>query len=201
MQLIYDLAIVEDRGSYWAVKGITKNSFDKIADEKHINLSSVAYKIVKDAIENNKEVRIRKTLQTNEVLPGEVDIIENNLNELDYIKNTSFVKIKSLVTPEMTKESGIVLYNFIMYNNELSSNGFFIHNNNREEKYIEIIETGDEMLIELLEKYLESMDNLNRAASFKTRLDEYKEKLNKCSSLEEVKKIEEDFLSTFFANI
>jgi len=44
---------------------------------------------------------------------------------------------------------------------ELADKGFVITENNREEKYLEILETGDEELIDLLEEYLVIKDEIS----------------------------------------
>lgn len=50
--------------------------------------------------------------------------------------------------------------NYIDINNELHNKGIFISDNNREEKYIEVLETCDEKLIDCLEQYLELKDRM-----------------------------------------
>lgn len=49
---------------------------------------------------------------------------------------------------------------FMQLNNKFASKGIFITDENREEKYIEIIETGEEELINELENYIELKDSI-----------------------------------------
>ncbi len=200
--LIYDLAIVEDRGAYYQVTGLTKNTFDNLADrdEKYLKLSSAAYKLIDDAVSAGKIVRLPKALQVDEVMPGEVDIIAAELNPLDAARTAALVKARRLVTPEYTKISGYILYDFMCMNNELASEGYFITNKNREEQYIKIIETGDERMIALLEKYLEARDTIDTAASMKLRLDAFQAKIETLTTADDIQAAEAEFLTNFFAN-
>ena len=197
--LVYDLAMVDDHGSHYKVVGVQSSEVDKSADQQYLRLSAMAAKMIRDANDKGVESRLPKTLQTVEVLPGEVTLVEVDPNDVESIRTTSLMKVRTIVVPEMTKESGFTLYNFIMNNNELASQGYFITNSNREEKYIEIIETGNEKLIETLESYLESKDLLERAASLKVKLDKYRKEISRLTTAEEIKAQEEQFLTDFYA--
>lgn len=59
---------------------------------------------------------------------------------------------------------------FMQLNNKFANQGIFITEKNKEEKYIEIIETGDESLIEDLETYITLLDNIK---IIQTKKDEY----------------------------
>lgn len=198
--IIYDLAIVEDKGKFYQVVGCTKNNFDTIINngETNLKLSSMAYEIIKQNIEQGNLVRIKKPLKSNEVLPGEVDIVATDVDDIQYIRDATLIKCKTLVTPELVKESGYTLYEFMIKNNELCSKGYFISDNNREEKYIEIIETGDEKLIELLETYLEAKDKIDRAFHIKLKLDKLNKALNRAQDAQAIQTLEDDFLAEFY---
>lgn len=198
--LIYDMAVVKDCGTYWEVTGITKNSFDTVLDgeQKYLNLEATAAVILKDALEKNKQVRIDKPLKVNEVLPGELKLLEKDIDELEYFKQASMNKVKSKVRPELSKESAYTMYEFIIKNNELCSKGYFITDTNREEKYIEIIETGDMELIDLLESFLEAKDKVDRAYHLKDKIKKYQESIKDVNTTEEVQKLEDKFIAELF---
>jgi hypothetical protein len=200
--MIFELASVEDRGAYWLVTNVTKNSLDRLAtnDEKYIKLSYVVYKQIQDALIAGKQVRIQKSLKTDEVLPGEIQIVETN-NHLEATKESSFIKLKNMVTMEMSKISGFVIYSFTVLNNELADKGYFITDYNREEKYIEIIETMDEVLINKLEEYLNAKDEIERVSNIYKRLTKFKDKLSELSTIEEVQELETKFITDFYTYI
>ena len=202
VMLIYELAIVEDRGTYWLVNGVTKNSFDNLAnrEEKYLKLSYMVYKLIYDAIAEGKQVRISKSLQTDEVLPGEIQILEKQVDDLEYAKQSFISKIRSYVTPELSKIAGYTLYNFIELNNKLSAEGYFIHNGNREEKYIEIIESQNEELIETLEDYLAMKDEMDRVCSLKTKINIVTNNIKKASTVQEMQTLSDEFIASIYTN-
>jgi len=199
---IYDLAVVEDRGSYWKVNNLVQNTMDSLADksEKMLKLSYMAHEIMKDAVLAGKAVHIPKaSLRSVEVLPGDFEIIDyTNDDELEAAKKASVVKVRMLVQPILSKISGFALYGFITLNNDLSAGGYFITNENREEKYLAILETGDEKLIAKLEDYLNYKDELEDLASLERKFSKYQKEIKNLTSLEEIKSLEDRFLEDFF---
>lgn len=201
--LVYELAVVEDHGSHWAVTNVTKNSLDNLAnrDEKYLKLSYVAYKTISDALMAGKQVTITKSLMTDEVLPFEVTVLDasETVDPLVAAKNASIIKIRMLVTPELSKIAGLTLYGFIVLNNDLTTRGYFITDTNREEQYLAILETGDEKLVDVLEQYLNYRDEIDRVAQLERRFSAFKKSVMDASTADEVRTLEEQFLVNFYA--
>lgn len=200
--IVYDLALVEDRGSYYQVLGTTKNTFDVVAnsEEKYLKLSSIAADMLHEALAKGGNVRLPKSLQSNEVLPGELEIIIPTDSEIDAVRNNAMYKAKQLVTFELGKISSFTLYKYNILHDELAAEGYFITNKNREQKYIEIIETGDADLISSLEKYLEARDTIDRAIGVYDKLNAYMANLNNLSTVDEIATAQSAFLSNFYQN-
>lgn len=201
--IIYDLAIVQDRGTHWVVTNVTKNTLDNRADreESYLKLNSATFEIIKTAITGNKLVKVNKTLVADEVMPWEVEVVDlGETDPLQESRNAAITKVRMLVTPEMSKASGLALYGFIILNNDLAANGYFITNENREEKYLEILETGDEKLIAKLEDYLNYKDEIEAVAQLERKFSAFRNEVRTASTSDEVKKIEERFLERFYSN-
>lgn len=202
--LVYELAVVQDRGSHWYVTNVTKNSLDNLAnrDEKYLKLSYVTYKLISDALVAGKTVRIIKQLRTDEVLPFEIEVLDtaSEQDPLQSTKEASIIKARMLVTPELGKTAGLVLYSFIVLNNDLSSRGYFITDKNREEQYLAILETGDQDLIEKLEQYLNYRDELEASAYLERRFSAFRKRIQSAKTIDEVVAIEEQFLTEFFSH-
>jgi hypothetical protein len=201
--IIYELAVVEDRGPYWQVTNVTKNTLDNLAnrEEKLLKLSYVSYVKIEEALMNNQVVRIKKSMMTDEVLPGEFEVV--NLGETDSlqeVRNAAIAKVRMLVTPNLAKISGFALYGFIILNNDLSNAGYFITNENREEKYLEILETGDEKLISKLEDYLNYKDEIEAVAQLERKFAAFRGEIRSASTPGEVIEIEQRFLERFYTN-
>jgi hypothetical protein len=202
-EMIYELATVQDRGPFWKVTNVTKNTLGNLAnrDEKVLKLSYMSYKLIQDALMQGKAVHIQKSLRTDEVLPGEFEVIDVGQSDpLGEARDAAVTKVRMLVTPELSKISGFALYGFIILNNDLSANGYFITNENREEKYLEILETGDEKLIAKLEDYLNYKDEIAEVAQLERKFSAYRAEIKAAATTEEVKKIEEQFLQRFYTN-
>jgi hypothetical protein len=201
---IYDLASVQDCGAYWKVTNVYQNSIDNIADanEKVLRLSYMSNQLIKEALLDNKVVHIHKAMMTLEVLPGEFDIIDpKNNDELQATKDAVIAKIRVLVTPEFSKVSGLTIYGFTVLNNDLANAGFFITNENREEKYLEILETGDEKLISKLEDYLNYKDEIENIAYLERMFSKYKSDVKQASTVEEVQSLEAAFLGRLYSSL
>lgn len=201
--IIYDLAIVEDRGTHWVVVNVTKNTYDAFVDkhEKLLKLSFIAYQQIKQALSENKLVRISKSMRSNEVIPGEYEIVDTGtLDPLSDVKDASIRKVRMLVTPEMTKIACITMYGFIILNNDLVNNGFAITNDNREEKYLQILETGNEELIQKLEDYLNYKDEIESVAQLERKFSKYRTDIKQAQTPEQVNDLENAFLERFYSS-
>ena len=69
-------------------------------------------------------------------------------------------KARGMFGDELLTFKLIDFVTFMQLNNKFASKGIFITDENREEKYIEIIETGEEELINELENYIELKDSI-----------------------------------------
>lgn len=202
MSIVYDLAIVEDRGSYWQVTNVTQNTLDNLADreEKLLKLSHVSYRKIDEALSNHQTVRIPKTLKTEEVLPFELIISDpKDQDSLKDRRSAALAKVRMLITPELSKVSGLALYGFMVLNNDMINAGYAITAKNREEKYLEILETGDEELISKLEDYLNYKDEIERVAQLERKLSAFQKAINNAAE-EEIEELETKFLEDFYQN-
>ena len=199
--MIYELALVIDKGTHWEVTNVTKNTLDNLANrnETMLKLSYIAYKQIKDGLSENKIVQITKEMMTDEVMPGEVRYI--TIGEEDDIanhRNAALAKVRMLANPTLASIAGLTMYGFIVLNNDLVNAGYAITNDNREEKYLAILETGDEELINKLEDYLNYKDEIERVAQLERKFSKYVTEINN-APLEDIEGIQNKFLEDFYA--
>lgn len=201
--MIFELAIVQDQGSYWVVTNVTKNTLDNLAnrDEQILKLSYVTYKMISEALLEGKQVRVNKKLVTDEVLPHEIQILNTTeqTDPLQAVKDASVVRLRMLVTPTISKIAGLTMYSFIILNNDLANAGYFITDKNREETYLSILETGDETLIQKLEDYLNFRDEIEKVAFFERRFTAFRSAVKEATTADDVAKLEESFTERFYA--
>jgi hypothetical protein len=198
--MIYDLAVVEDQGTYWKINNLVQNTMENLANstEKTLRLSYMANELIKEAMLSGKVVHVPKeNLRSIEVLPGDFTIIEPSEEDmLQATKDAVNARVRMLITPTLTKISGITLYGFMVLNNDLANAGYFITNENREEKYLEILETEDETLISKLEDYLNYKDEIERVAFLERNFSKFRKEINQLTSIAEVIKRQDEFLET-----
>lgn len=89
------------------------------------------------------------------------------------------------------------LWKYFNVYNLLISQGYVITDDNQEEKYIEIINKGDEALINTLSEYLDAKDTLNLDAVVFSDYTNYSEKLGSVTSKEEAEQVYEEFMSNY----
>jgi hypothetical protein len=79
-------------------------------------------------------------------------------------------KVRGILGDDLLTFTLLDFVSFMQLNNSFAAKGIFITEKNKEEKYIEIIETGDEKLISELEQYIILMDNIK---IIQNKKDEY----------------------------
>lgn len=192
----YEQAIVTsaENDTFKQVVGLTLNIYetDLKEDEILVNLSFVAYKMIDRGILGNKLVYIMSELMGNEVQPWEVTVVDE-LSLGDY-KKSAVIKIRGLINPIISKVSGLSLYGFMMLNNELNAKGFAIYEDNREETYLKILETGDDELITKLEDYLNYKDEIERVAQLERQFTGTIKDIESADDINDVIGIENAFM-------
>jgi hypothetical protein len=91
----------------------------------------------------------------------------------------------------------IDIVSLMLINNKFANKGIFITDDNKEESYIKIIETGDDSLITDLEKFLVLKDNIKRIESAKEEYSVLVKKLQSLSNYDDaeaVNQIVENYL-------
>lgn len=188
---IYKIARIEDAGTTWDITGIVKSDmlFLDGTGSKYMNLSHNTAEKLEDLLLEGKQVFVSKELEFNgpELQPWDLQVREDNLSELALQKVTNIqnAKIRNDRSSEAAL-SALMFYGFIELNNELIDLGYAISESNREEKYLEILNTGDAELIGKLEEYLEYKDTLNTQFHEWKRLKEYEKAVNEAETSEDI---------------
>lgn len=123
----------------------------------------------------------------------DIDVLENKLTGyVNYYK-----KQMEEILISRTRLYPYKLWKYFNVYNILISQGYIITDENQEEKYIEIINKGDEALINTLSEYLDAKDTLNLDAVVFSDYTNYSEKLGSVTSKEEAEQVYEEFMSNY----
>ena len=159
-----------------------------------IGINNLTAQIISDNLIQNKMVFFKKDCKSIELMP--YDLIVGQLeNDIIAIKNQALVEAKYYVSHNQALVTGLMMFDFICINNELIDKGFVITDSNREEKYIDILETMDEELINKLEIYLNARDQIQRASFLENEYQKYYRDIKQAETIESVLEIKSKFLT------
>jgi hypothetical protein len=114
------------------------------------------------------------------------DLMITNIDSLEAYKSRYRTIGKHLLKQYCDFTLQFDFFEFSILNNKLIDAGYIITDINREEKYLEIINTGDSVLISNLETYLEVKDRISIHTHHYNNYITYKDNVNLCSSAIEV---------------
>ncbi len=177
---------------YLTVKEIDEVTYEVVGirHTSTLDLSDIEFEVsklqVKEILEYVKnDEYILKIFKKNYNDRNFVYVLENK-SELDIKKISAQRLIEKHYRMVMNSVALFEMYNVMMINNELGAQGYFITSDNREEKYIDIINSGDEKLITLLQEYLEARDKIDPMKKYYDTLKDFKMKLKDTDSPEEI---------------
>lgn len=193
---IFECAVVEEFNDFYLVKSLINSNETDFQNENHIGLNTFAAIAIKDALTQNKIVRINKQYLSDEVHIFDLVITIPNLDNVDVLRLLLIQNARQLITHQQANISGLMMYEFININNVLCSKGYFIHDDNREDEYLKILETEDEKLIDQLEIFLNARDVISRSSFLENRYSQHYTSMHDAKTQEELYEISNSFIST-----
>ena len=184
---------VKDRGTTYEVVSINENELSFIADKVEIyNIDSWdTYEKICNELSNGNIVLIPKGMDSS-VQVSDL-IIDMTKDELEKQKNIAILRCKDLMySSRLNKESILAVYTFTLLNNYFLDLGFFITDDNRESKYLEIInyasahEDKEQEIINKLESYLSLRDKTKTFYLFYDSLINIIQEIESASTINEV---------------
>lgn len=192
--------IIFDKGDMWQVTGTVNipegyevsENHDGVLDMSDFNVREV-FLYAKEKIENNN-VYIPKNYQ-GRLVKDDLIIVPHDKLEVKRARTIS--KGKEILMQKVSLFEIFASVEFIILNNYLLEKGYVITDSNRQDKYLEIIETGDIELIEKLERFLKCRDDIMINYTFHSIFREFRLNLEKAESEEEIDKIWKEFVIIF----
>jgi hypothetical protein len=195
MDTSYEVAVVIEKKGFNEVQAVlySDDENELKAGETIVKLSYLAFRYISNSLMDGMKVYLPIKSMYSEITPLEVMVSEDDPSLEDYIFS-SRARARTVVSPLLAKISGFTLYNFTMLNNMFSSKGFFIYDDNKQDVYLKILETGDDGLIDRLEEFLGYKDEIDRVAYLERKLSKFNLEINDCEDFEEVIDLENAFL-------
>ena len=190
---------IHDNGTYWIITGGSIDTSNKSLDPTMYclvaNLQDFNY------IFNLLKTNIIKVSKEFLGFDGAVLNIENiiieKIDPLTALKIACETKARMQLQTRLTFVEIFDILSYININNMLIDKGFVITDDNREEKYLDIINTGDDLIISLLEQYLNIKDKLSYLNYYYQKYNEFKIINDLSTTEEELKNNLNNFLQLF----
>ena len=212
-----ELLVAEPHNGMWKIVG-TQPMDKPVVDSKKslLKASFLTIQKVKTALVDGKNIFCSVEITGNEVIPSDL-IIKTDVNDVDVAKNIALNDINNLINQNLFGVNIIDSMDYLESMMKLMNAGIFITNENREDKYFEIIEAaqlaekpepigGDSTYdeereylsslskyekaqenLKTLEIYLNAYDKLAKVRFTNNMLNDAKEAVNKSQSVEDVK--------------
>ena len=140
----FELLLVKDQGDFWEVIGITySNALSVDQTCSVLKASLLAIEKCREALKVGKVVKISKQYEFVEVLPH--DLIIEDLDGIALKKRLTLQNIQSQMHQNIIAVCVIDAMEFLQTYMQLLNAGIFITDENREDKYLEIIEKSQEV--------------------------------------------------------
>lgn len=192
--MLYDVVYLADIGTHWQVEGVAKSDLTYLhPGRQYMSVSHMAALGIKKELAEGNSVAIAKNLVNSEIALGDYTV--NLIEGVDKVKNSALCEIDSLADSYLISLSMMEFFNFINLNNIFFEKGIFITDENREEKYLEVINTEDDKLIGNLEKYLEAKDSITRVYWRYEKVSEFKKELELLTDEAEIENLKNQTIS------
>jgi hypothetical protein len=182
---------VEYIEDYVKILYITNSELSKIDSGVFLEIENVAAEEATEALEKGKVVLVPRAIG-GIIQPNDM-FITDGIDELQMIKDGTVFRARKHLNNDMAMFNAFNYFEFTLCNNKLASQGIFIHDGNREEKYIEIINSADESLIECLETYLNAWDKISDTNKYYKDFLAFEKSVQEAKSPEEVQGLADNY--------
>lgn len=155
---------------------------------EYLNANAADTQLQKFTFDKSKEAIVKIS---------DIEVVNEEL-EKDEVKINIINDARFMIQQRFDTSIIFDFFTFIMKNNELAAEGFFITNENRDDKYLEIVNKNDEDLLNNLSDYLKAMDNLLRYQQYYNLFKSLSDRLDSDElSVEEMQEAFESFKKEF----
>jgi hypothetical protein len=194
------LVEVQDNGNNWKVlKAFTWENVALAEGGTYIEIKKdIVWEEMAKQLKAGNPVFLPKGLTRDYTLSDIIlPLVGRAADPLAVPKQAAKIKGWETMINRLSYDTIIHSYVFMIENMRMLEKGYFIHDDNREEQYLEIINTGDGDLISLLESYLEAKDDIIWADRYHRRHKDFLAEIDEAKNLDEIKQAVDVYVSTF----
>lgn len=126
------------------------------------------------------------------------DLTVQNIDSLQIAKTKAYSSAAMQISQRF--DNTLVVFDFyqlMVMNNIFIDKGYVVTDQNREQIYLDVLNSGNEAYLTILEKYLEIRDRIESINSFYKKFLIFQHHLKLAETIEEVRNIYDTFLSYF----
>lgn len=192
------LEITSGEGLYEVMSVMPENAEFIKPGRNYLSVNAEVGEALEDALLAGKKVTIDQgecdsTLSKKHNLTTKQFTIEE-FESVEAAKREAIAKVNTHFTNFVASVSAVEVFGFVTSFAKLADAGYFITDENREEKYIEIIQSEDDNLLAALEEFLETKESLEKVYSAHSNLKEFQEKIQKVKTVEDVEEAAKGFI-------
>jgi len=177
--------VTEGRGHYILVNFYLKDQVYVLPGKKYFDFPDEYFFKLRNDVVMGKKITIKKALLDNGDYSID-DFVEREVSDFEKEKYALMCSERSKISGLAMATSFFEIYEFIAVTGMLASQGLFLTDENREETYLNIINTGNEELINALERYLEIKDSMDTLVAQYRQICDYLHRIRLTDSIDEL---------------
>jgi len=151
------------------------------------------YNFIDESLKRGEVLVIPKDI-TN-ITVKDILVGKNFVKVFDAVKYSLKTKFKDMIINRLGKIGMMEILDYMITSMKLLDKGITITDQNREDKYIDILNTGSEEDVNMLEEYLAIYDRIRTYYALYKYYKKFEEDIDNTSSIEEIEKVYNLYLS------
>lgn len=190
------LFVIQDIGTGYEITNtkVVDDSFE-VDTNRFVEATSLDFfEFVKTLLDDSHRVMYHNSVG---IPTSASELLIEDLDELTVAKAKARTRAKHILKERLDWTIMFEFYRFQMASNYLVNRGYYITEDNREEKYLEIVATNDENLILILDGYLDAVDKIQPYYNIYRTYYKLKEDVNGAADVATINQFLSDFANVW----
>jgi len=166
---------------------VKNDGFEKIEIQ-----DTILFEAIKTHLILGEIVRLPKNV--NPIKPS--DIILSTGSDVDIAKDAALSEVMSAYNNRIGSNTFFYFYDYQVLNNQLIVAGYNITGDTKEDQYLNILSSGDSVLIDTLQKFLETQSKIEEIYSLRESVKDVLIQLNDSVDITSIELVKNTFLSS-----